>query len=129
MTGRPLSKELLAGAVDEDSVALRPAGWYEDNQVELILGRRAVGLDAAARRLELDDGTALGYEKLLIATGSRARRLPDLEGWPNVHYLRTLADARRLRAALRPGREPGRGRRRVHRPGGGGDRPAGWASR
>ena len=99
----PLSKELLAGAVDEEAIALRPHDWYEKNQIELILGRRAVGLDVAARKLELDDGTALQYEKLLIATGSRARRLPDLDGWPNVHYLRTLADARALRAALRPG--------------------------
>ncbi len=99
----PLSKELLAGAVAEDSIALRPAAWYEENQIELILGRRALGLDVTARRLELDDGTALPYEKLLIATGSRARRLPDLDAWPNVHYLRTLADARRLRGGLRPG--------------------------
>ena len=72
----PLSKKLLAGAVDEEAIALRPHDWYEKNQIELILGRRAVGLDVAARKLELDDGTALQYEKLLIATGSRARRLP-----------------------------------------------------
>jgi NADPH-dependent 2,4-dienoyl-CoA reductase/sulfur reductase-like enzyme len=99
----PLSKQLLAGEMDEGAIALRPRGWYEDQQIELVLGRRALGLDVAARRLELDDGTALRYEKLLIATGSRARRLPSLDAWPNVHYLRTLADARRLREALRPG--------------------------
>jgi NADPH-dependent 2,4-dienoyl-CoA reductase/sulfur reductase-like enzyme len=90
--------------VNEEDIALRPADWYEKNQIELILGRRAVGLDVAAGQLDLDDGTALHYEKLLIATGSRARRLPDLDGWPNVYYLRTLADARALRAALKPGR-------------------------
>jgi NADPH-dependent 2,4-dienoyl-CoA reductase/sulfur reductase-like enzyme len=99
----PLSKEFLAGALGKDSVAFRPDTWYEDHNVELILGRRATRLDPAARRLDLDDGSALGYNSLLIATGSRVRRLPDLEGRPNVHYLRTLADARRLREALRPG--------------------------
>jgi NADPH-dependent 2,4-dienoyl-CoA reductase/sulfur reductase-like enzyme len=99
----PLSKGLLAGTVDEEAIALRPRGWYDENQIELILGRRALGLDVAARELELDDGTSLRYEKLLIATGSRARRLADLEGRSNVHYLRTVADARRLRVALRPG--------------------------
>ena len=99
----PLSKELLAGAVDEDSIALRPPAWYEDSEIDLILGHTATRLDATERRLELDAGPALGYEKLLIATGSAARRLAPLEGWPNVHYLRSLADARRLRAALRPG--------------------------
>jgi 3-phenylpropionate/trans-cinnamate dioxygenase ferredoxin reductase subunit len=99
----PLSKEFLAGEVEEESIALRPPAWYEANEIDLILGRRATRLDPATKRLELDDGTALPYERLLIATGSQARRLPNLEGWPNVHYLRTLADARRLRAELRLG--------------------------
>jgi NADPH-dependent 2,4-dienoyl-CoA reductase/sulfur reductase-like enzyme len=89
--------------VDEEAIALRPREWYDENQIQLVLGRRALGLDVAARELELDDGTALRWDQLLIATGSRARRLPDLEGWPNVHYLRTLADARGLRGALEPG--------------------------
>ena len=81
-----------------------PDGWYEDHDVELILGARAHrARPRRERRSSSTTGSALGYEKLLIATGSRARRLPDLEGWPNVHYLRTLADARRLRDVLRPG--------------------------
>ena len=98
----PLSKELLAGSVDDESASFRPGAWYVANEVELILGRRARRLDPVGRRVELDDGFSIRYEKLLIATGSRARRLPDLDGWPNVHYLRTLADARRLRDALQP---------------------------
>jgi 3-phenylpropionate/trans-cinnamate dioxygenase ferredoxin reductase component len=99
----PLSKDLLAGAVEERTVAFRPSAWYEEADVELILGRRATRLVPARRQIELDDGFTLGYEKLLVATGSRARRLPGLEGFSNVHYLRTLADARRLRAGLRSG--------------------------
>jgi 3-phenylpropionate/trans-cinnamate dioxygenase ferredoxin reductase component len=96
----PLSKELLAGDVDEETVAYRPAWWYEEKGVELLLGVRAEGLDPAARRLRLDSGAELAYEKLLIATGGGARRLPFLEGYENVHYLRTLAGARRLRGEL-----------------------------
>ena len=42
----PLSKELLAGAIEEESVAYRPAWWYEEKQVELLLGARADALDA-----------------------------------------------------------------------------------
>ncbi len=100
----PLSKELLAGEVDGASLAYRPLGWYRDQQVELLLGRRAVGLDAARRRLHVDGGSELRYDDLLIATGSRARRLPDAEGFANVHMLRDLADARALRrAVIRPG--------------------------
>jgi NADPH-dependent 2,4-dienoyl-CoA reductase/sulfur reductase-like enzyme len=99
----PLSKELLAGDLREEALAYRPAGWYGEKQVDLLLGVRAEGLDSAARRLRLDSGVELSYEKLLIATGGAARRLPFLEGFENVHYLRTLADARRLRGELAAG--------------------------
>ncbi len=99
----PLSKELLAGTVEDESAALRSSAWYVANDIELILGRQAKSLEPVAHSIELDDGLRVRYEKLLIATGSRARHLPGLEGWPNVHYLRTLDDARRLRGDLRPG--------------------------
>jgi NADPH-dependent 2,4-dienoyl-CoA reductase/sulfur reductase-like enzyme len=99
----PLSKELLAGTVTEDSVAYRPAWWYEEKQVELLLGARAEALDPRDRIVTLDSGAELRYEKLLIGTGSAPRRLPFLDGYENVHALRALADARRLRQELRPG--------------------------
>jgi len=98
----PLSKGALAGAAGEESVGFRPADWYADHAVELRLGTRAESLDPAARTLTLDSGETLGYGKLLIATGSAPRRLPFLDH-ANVHALRTLSDARRLRAELLPG--------------------------
>jgi NADPH-dependent 2,4-dienoyl-CoA reductase/sulfur reductase-like enzyme len=99
----PLSKEVLAGTAAEESVAYRPGWWYEEREVELLLGARAEALEPEARTVRLDTGERLAYEKLLIATGGAPRRLPFLEGRGNVHYLRTLADARRLRAELVPG--------------------------
>jgi NADPH-dependent 2,4-dienoyl-CoA reductase/sulfur reductase-like enzyme len=99
----PLSKELLAGHLGLEGVALRPARWYADNQVELLLGRRAVGIDPRQLRLDLDDGSALGFDDLLIATGSRARRLAALDRFSNVTTLRSIADAEHLRAALGAG--------------------------
>jgi NADPH-dependent 2,4-dienoyl-CoA reductase/sulfur reductase-like enzyme len=99
----PLSKELLAGTIEEDSVAYRPAWWYEEMQVELLLGARAEELDPNARTVRLDSGMELPYEMLLIATGSAARQLPFLKGYENVHSLRTLADSRQLREELMPG--------------------------
>ena len=97
----PLSKELLASG--EGDPSFRPASWYAEQGVELVLGRRAAGLDVARRRVRLDDGEELGYDDLIVATGSRPRGVPLLAGRPNVHVLRTLADARELRAALLPG--------------------------
>jgi NADPH-dependent 2,4-dienoyl-CoA reductase/sulfur reductase-like enzyme len=96
----PLSKELLAGTIDDESVAYRPHWWYEEKEVELLLGARAAGLDPGARAVRLENGDELRYQRLLIATGGAARHLPFLDGYENVHALRTLADARRLRGEL-----------------------------
>ena len=66
-------------------------------------GRAAAALHAQRHALELRDGSALGYDRLLIATGAEPRRLPLFDDAPNAHVLRTAADAGSLRAALRPG--------------------------
>jgi NADPH-dependent 2,4-dienoyl-CoA reductase/sulfur reductase-like enzyme len=99
----PLSKAVLAGAEANDGLGLRPASWYGDHAVELLLGTRVAALDCTRRTVTLADGHALGYEQLLIATGSRPRRLALLDGFADVHTLRTLEDARALRAALAEG--------------------------
>jgi NADPH-dependent 2,4-dienoyl-CoA reductase/sulfur reductase-like enzyme len=99
----PLSKAVLAAADAEAGLDMRPASWYADHDVDLLLGAGAAALDCARRVVTLDDGRALGYEQLLIATGSRPRRLALVDGFANVHMLRTLEDARALRAALAAG--------------------------
>ncbi|HEY1285225.1 MAG TPA: FAD-dependent oxidoreductase [Solirubrobacterales bacterium] len=99
----PLSKQVLAGEAAAEEVAYRPAWWYEEKRVELLLGVRAVGLDPEAKLLALDQGGELAFEQLVIATGGRARHLPFLEGFENVHYLRGLADAGRLRGEMQAG--------------------------
>ena len=99
----PLSKELLSGELPAGALPLRPPGWYADHEVDLLLGTCATGLDAAARRLELDRAPALPYDRLLVATGAAPRALPLLEGYSNAGPLRSYADARRLERMLRPG--------------------------
>jgi len=100
----PLSKEFLLGKADEDSVPVVPAGWYEENDVELLLGNPAVGIDARNRTVTLKDGRTLDYAKLLIATGAQPRHIPlpgiDLEG---VLTFRTFEDSLRLQSLLRDG--------------------------
>jgi len=99
----PLSKGVLAGSVEEATTAFRDPGWYAENEVELQVGNRAAGLEPGARLVFLEGGEPVPYGKLLIASGGEPRRLPCLEGFENVHYLRTLADARRLGEELVPG--------------------------
>ena len=99
----PLSTDVAAGTADGASVRFRDAGWYGDNDVELLLGRSASGLDPEARELLLDDDSRLRYDELLIATGAAPRMLPSLERFENAFPLRTLADAGRLREALAGG--------------------------
>ncbi|MEX3656451.1 FAD-dependent oxidoreductase [Mycolicibacterium fortuitum] len=100
----PLSKEYLAGKKKLDDFTVDPAAWYRDHNVDLRLGTEVTAVNAAARTLSLPDGTTVGYDKLLLATGSASRRPPipgsDAAG---VHYLRTIDDAATLSAALNPG--------------------------
>jgi 3-phenylpropionate/trans-cinnamate dioxygenase ferredoxin reductase subunit len=97
----PLSKAFLRGRQSQDALYLRPEGWYAEHGIELRLGTRATRLDLAARTVELDRGGPLGYDRLLLATGSRMRRL-DVPGagLDGIHLLRTIGDAQRLRAEL-----------------------------
>ncbi len=99
----PLSKEFLAGERDHCALRFRPDQWYADNDVELVLGVSATDLDTQRRDVVLSDGARLGYDQLLIATGSTPRRLPGTEKYTNVRELRTLADARALAEALHAG--------------------------
>ncbi|GDY31113.1 NAD(P)/FAD-dependent oxidoreductase [Gandjariella thermophila] len=97
----PLSKDFLAGKVTREEFTVHPETWYQEHDVELRLGAPATALHRDSHEVDLADGGRLGYGKLLLATGSRPRRLPvagaDAEG---VHYLRDLEHAAALRAAL-----------------------------
>ena len=100
----PLSKQYLAGEWDLERVRLRPAAFYQDRDIDVRPGARADGIDAAARTVLCEDGTAVRYQRLLLATGTRARTL-DVPGagLPGVHCLRTVADAAAIKAELKPG--------------------------
>jgi 3-phenylpropionate/trans-cinnamate dioxygenase ferredoxin reductase component len=90
----PLSKGYLLGTDSRDKAYVHEAGWYDEHEVELMLGMRATGLDPAAHTVTLAEHDPVRYDKLLLATGSRVRRLhvpgDDLSG---VRYLRALPDA------------------------------------
>jgi len=98
----PLSKEMLwdKGKLPE-TFFLREEGWYSENRIDLHLGMRADSLDLAAGAVTLQNGSSIKADRVLLATGGAARRLP-LVGAdaPNVHYLRTKDDADRLAEEL-----------------------------
>ena len=100
-----LSKDYLAGTASEEWIPLHPPEFYVERGIELRRGPRVARLEPAARRVRLDDGTDLAYDALLLATGASPVSLgPELErGTPAVHYLRSLADSRRIVAAAREG--------------------------
>lgn len=101
----PLSKKYLAGALERERLAIRPAHFYSDHGVELRTGRRVMEISPRDHRVRVDDGSTIAYDGLLLATGSKPRRLAapgaDLAG---VHYLRTVEDVDRIRAEMAPGR-------------------------
>jgi 3-phenylpropionate/trans-cinnamate dioxygenase ferredoxin reductase subunit len=100
----PLSKGYLLGTDEREKVFVHKPGWYQEHAVDLRLGTLVTGIDRAAHEVEVAGGERLGYDKLLLATGSVVRRLPvpggDAEG---VLYLRRLEDSERISAAIGSG--------------------------
>ena len=101
----PLSKTYLRSEEGLDGWYVRPASWYEENDVDRLTESSVVGVDAAAHRVLLASGQELEYQKVLIATGGRARRLrtpgAELSG---LHYLRTVAECDEIKREAVAGR-------------------------
>ena len=98
----PLSKDYLAGRSGLDRVLLRAEAFYAESSIELITGTKVASIDPGAHRIELATGRTLDYDRLLLATGSRVRRLEGMPGGglEGVLYLRTIEDSDRIRAAM-----------------------------
>jgi 3-phenylpropionate/trans-cinnamate dioxygenase ferredoxin reductase subunit len=94
----PLSKDYLQGKADRDSIFVHPEPWYAEHGVDLSLGTVATSVDPAARIVTTTTGAQLHFDKLLLATGSKPRRLEvpgtDLDG---VYYLRNVEDSERIK--------------------------------
>src|SRR5690348_3165683 len=92
-----LSKDYLAGTAQEDWIPLRPSDYYRDRRIDLLLHSRVSSLDTKRRRIVLENGKALEFGALLLATGADPVRLP-IEGATDsqIHYLRTFADSKAI---------------------------------
>jgi 3-phenylpropionate/trans-cinnamate dioxygenase ferredoxin reductase component len=100
----PLSKTYLRGEEELSDWYVRPAAWYEENDVELRTGTRVRRVDTSENQVILDDGERVAYDRLILCTGGHPRR-PDLPGitLPGVHLLRTVPDCDAIKQAARSG--------------------------
>ena len=103
----PLSKAYMSGEMSLDRLRLRPASWYEENNIALKLGVAATAIDRVGHHVHLDSGDGLSYDALVLATGAEARRLPAEIGGdlPNVRVMRSLDDANGLMSDMKPGQK------------------------
>jgi len=102
----PLSKKFLSGDLPAERLYVKPESFYDDPAISLQLDTPIAAIDREAKCLRIEDGDDVGYDKLVIATGSRVRRLPiegaDLKG---VHYLRNIADVDGIRDGMDAGKK------------------------
>jgi 3-phenylpropionate/trans-cinnamate dioxygenase ferredoxin reductase subunit len=96
----PLSKEYFAGEKEFERIQLRPAKYWDEREVTMLLGKRVAHVDPAAHTVTTDGGETIGYGKLVWATGGSPRMLPIPGGdLPGVQGVRTRADADAMKAA------------------------------
>jgi 3-phenylpropionate/trans-cinnamate dioxygenase ferredoxin reductase subunit len=101
----PLSKTYLRSEEDLTGWYVRPAGWYEEHDVDRLVGSTVAAIDTAAHTVRLSSGQELPYQKVLIATGGQNRKLElPGAGLPGLHYLRTVAECEAIKAEAVAGR-------------------------
>jgi len=100
----PLSKTYLRGEEDLSGWYVKPADWYGEHDIELHTSTTVRRVDTAQRQLQLADGTALDYDRLMLCTGGSNRQL-EVPGanLPGIYHLRSLAQCEAIRQAARPG--------------------------
>lgn len=102
----PLSKAYLKGGADAESLKLKADEFYRQHSITLRLGARAEAIDTGRKQVLVDGGESLAYDILILATGSRARKLtvPGAEHLKGLHELRSISDAEGLKGVLEHGK-------------------------
>jgi 3-phenylpropionate/trans-cinnamate dioxygenase ferredoxin reductase subunit len=94
---------VLQGTEAIERTTFRPDKWYVDKDIDLVTGIAVTDLDADGHKVTLADGRLIGFDKLLLATGGTARRLPGVDDIDGVFTLRTVDDALAIKSRMRPG--------------------------
>src|SRR6516165_9343013 len=96
----PLSKGFLSGKENEAGILINTSDWYRQQGIDFRLQTVIETVDLQKKQLRSASGETFEFETLLIATGARARKLDcPGSGLPNVFYLRSLDDSRKIRAS------------------------------
>ncbi|GAB3378739.1 FAD-dependent oxidoreductase [Spongiibacter taiwanensis] len=94
----PLSKAYFCGEKSDAEILIRPETFYQQNNIDLVLGSRVEDIDTEAKTVTLHDGATISYTKLALTTGAKVRKIPipgsDLKG---VYYLRDLGDVDQIK--------------------------------
>lgn len=103
----PLSKKFLSGHLLEERLLLKKKDYYKTNNIQVILSNKAIKIDRDNKKIHLKSGEKIDYSKLVISTGSRAKKAPlsDEDNYSNVVYLRNLSDAKIIKNHLHAGKK------------------------
>ena len=102
----PLSKKFLSGDIPAERLSVKPEAFYDDPQIELRLNTTATSIDRDKQHVLIENGETIAYDKLILALGSRARKL-DIDGadLAGIHYLRTIEDVDAIRKDAEAGKK------------------------
>ena len=96
---RIMLKTYMKGSLPKQYTRLHDENWYEKRDIELHLNTRIESVESGEKTITTGSGESYSYDKLLIATGGNPRKLPEDEGFDNVHYMWTMHDAQEIREA------------------------------
>ncbi len=101
----PLSKDFLSGVKSEESLFIRPAAFYEKQNINVRLNTAVASIQRTDKTVTLSNGEVLAYDKLVLATGARARKIPfPGSELSNVFYLRDMADVQAIKGSISEGK-------------------------
>ena len=103
----PLSKKFLTGHILEERLLLKKIDYYKANNIQVILSNKAMKIDRDNKKIHLKSGEKIDYTKLVLSTGSRAKKAPlcNEYNYSNVLYLRNLSDAKIIKNNLHVGKK------------------------
>jgi len=94
-------KTYMKGTLPKQYTRVHDENWYDKRDIDLFFETRIETVDESEKNIVTDSGENFSYDKLLVATGGNPRKLPEDEGFDNIHYMWTMDDAQKIRKLLK----------------------------